>query len=169
MEVSFFPILPWLIIFVPVIAARLYSARAFYLTLLASCVFVVAIWLAITFPGYALHRDAVSGSPQAQFQYARWVEDHNSCINAIICWPTQSDVLGGFSWLQRAANQDYPPAVYALRVRLKHGIHVPRPTYWHGPAGNVFRQPDYGQKLIDKAISRGYKSPVDESMYYWHV
>jgi hypothetical protein len=97
------------------------------------------------------------------------VENHSSRINAIICWPTQSDVLGGFSWLQRAANQDYPPAVYALGARLKHGIHVPRPTYWHGPAGNVFRQPDHGHNIIDKAISRGYKPSVDESMYYWHV
>jgi hypothetical protein len=59
--------------------------------------------------------------------------------------------------------------LYALGVRLKHGIHVPRPANWTGPSGNVFEQPDLGQSYIDKAFELGYKPKVDEESYYWQV
>jgi TPR repeat protein len=59
----------------------------------------------------------------------------------------------GYAWLEKAANRNYPPAIYALGVRTKHGIHVPRPKDWDGPVGNVFDQPLRGQALIDKAIT----------------
>jgi hypothetical protein len=38
-----------------------------------------------------------------------------------------------YAWLEKAAAQDYPPAVWLVGVRLKYGLHVPRPPNWNGP------------------------------------
>jgi TPR repeat protein len=99
---------------------------------------------------------------------ARWTENHNERIGEFILWPFEPDVLGGYAWLEKAAAKNYPPAVYAVGVRLKHGIHVPRPPGWNGPAGNRFPQPQRGQALIDRALQLGYRPLVEEQQFYSH-
>ena len=88
-------------------------------------------------------------------------------IGEFVLWPFSPDVLGGYALLKKAAALDYPPAVYAVGVRLKHGDHVPRPPSWNGPAGNHFPQPERGQVLIDKAIQLGYEPSIKEEHFYW--
>lgn len=169
MPVSPLPILTWLILFAVIVISGFRGKRAFAATVGFSALSVAMIWLAISAPGFSLHRNAVTGDAAAQFEYARFVENKSGRINAIICWPTTSDVLGGYTWLLQSAKQNHPPALYALGVRLKHGIHVPRPANWTGPSGNVFEQPDLGQSYIDKAFELGYKPKADEESYYWQV
>src|SRR5437588_251958 len=81
------------------------------------------------------------GDPAAQYELARWTENHCERLGSIILWPCQPDVLSRFAWLEKAAAQDYPPAVYLVGVRLMHGEHIPKPPDWTGPAGNHFPQP----------------------------
>jgi TPR repeat protein len=114
----------------------------------------------------AAHR----GDPEAQYKLARWTENHCEQLGSVILWPCEPDVLGGFAWLEKAAAQDYPPAVYLVGVRLKHGEHVPRPPDWKGPAGNHFPHPEKGQELIDRALKLGFVPPPgDEVSYYMRV
>jgi len=110
------------------------------------------------------------GDAVSQYELARWTENHCSQISVVILWPSQSDVLGGYEWLEKAAQQDYPPALWMVGIRLKYGIHVPRPLNWKGPAGNVFPQPERGQQMIDRAIELGFEPPrIDEEGYYYQV
>lgn len=169
MPVSPLPILTWLILLAVILVSGFRGMRAFTTAVGCSAFSVALIWLAISAPGISLHRKAVAGNAAAQFEYARFVENRSSRMNAIICWPTTPDVLGGYTWLLQSAKQNHPPALYALGVRLKHGIHVPKPANWTGPSGNVFRQPHLGQSYIDKAFELGYKTRVDEESYYWQV
>lgn len=107
------------------------------------------------------------GDPAAKYGLARWTERHDEQIGEFILWPFSPDVLGGYAWLEKAAAADYPPAIYAVGVRLKHGNHVPRPPNWNGPDGNVFPQPQRGQVLIDKAVQLGYQPMIEEEYFYW--
>jgi TPR repeat protein len=76
--------------------------------------------------------------------------------------------LGGYTWLAKAAAQDYPPAVWLVGVRLKYGILVPMPKDWNGPGGNVFPQPERGQQMIDHAVNDlGFKPTTNEESYYF--
>jgi TPR repeat protein len=110
------------------------------------------------------------GDPVAQYELARWTENHCEQLGSVILWPCEPDVLGGFAWLEKAAAQDYPPAVYLLGVRIKYGEHVPKPPDWNGSAGNAFPQPEKGQKMIDRALQLGFKPPPgDEVSYYMRV
>jgi hypothetical protein len=135
-----------------------------------SALFLIVLVLALYLPGLPLYLRAMRGEPAAQYQYARWTETQCERIGAIILWPCEPNVLGGYRWLERAAAQDYPPAVYLVGVRLKHGIHVPRPQGWTGPGGNVFSQPERGQAMIDRAVNElGFGPAPDEQTYYWQV
>ena len=169
MPVSPLPVLTWLIVFTVIVIGAVRGKRALIAAIGFSILSVALIWLMIAAPGFSLHRKAVAGDAASQFEYARFIDNKSSRINAVICWPTTSDVLGGYTWLTQSASQNHPPALYALGVRLKHGIHVPRPPNWTGRGGNVFPQPDVGQAYIDKALDLGYKPKVDEQSYYWHV
>jgi TPR repeat protein len=127
------------------------------------------IFLPVYIPGWVLEQKARAGAPEAQYQFAVWCENHCEVIGAFILWPCRPDVLGGYTWLEKAAEQDYPPAVYTLGVRLKYGDFVPKPDNWSGPAGNMFPQPARGQPLIDKALALGYKPRTEERMHYMEV
>ena len=130
---------------------------------------VLLLVLSVYVPGWVLMARANRGDPHAQYELARWTENHWEQINQYLLWPTDPDVLGGYAWLERAAAQDYPPAVWLVGVRLKYGIHVPQPPGWKGAAGNVFPQPERGQEMIDRAIRLGFQPPADEEKYYWQV
>jgi TPR repeat protein len=82
-------------------------------------------------------------------------------------WPGSPDVAGGYYWVSKAADQQFPPAMFALGVRLKYGEHVPKPQNWTDTGGNVFPQLQSGQTLIDRAHALGFKEPVHEELYYW--
>ncbi|MFN9718969.1 MAG: hypothetical protein ACK58L_09770, partial [Planctomycetota bacterium] len=131
----------------------------------ASIVLLLLLWVYV--PGWSLMWKANRGEPAAMYDLARWTETHDEQIKEFILWPISPDVLGGYAWLERAAALDYPPAVYAVGVRLKYGDHVPRPPGWNGPAGNHFPQPERGQVLIDKAIQFGYEPSINEEYFYW--
>ncbi len=135
-------------------------------TVSASILLLLFLWVYV--PGWGLMWRANRGDPAAMYELARWTENHDELIGAFILWPVSPDVLGGYAWVEKAAARDYPPAVYAVGVRLKYGDHVPRPPDWNGPAGNHFPQPERGQALIDKAITLGYQPSTKEEYFYWH-
>ena len=167
MPVSFLPLITWIVILAFLIANAFRGRKPFYKAAILCTVVVMLIFLAVHVPGWFLWARASNGDPESQFEYARWTENHSEQINSILLWPESPDVLGGYEWLKKAADQEHPPALFAIGVRLKYGIHVPRPRGWDGPAGNVFPQPDRGQQYIDRAHALGYREPVDEDSFYW--
>lgn len=167
MPVSFLPLITWIVILAFLIGCAFRGRKAFCTAAIVSAVIVGGILLAVYVPGWLLLARAKNGEPASQYEYARWMENHSEQINAILLWPESPDVLGGYQWLKKAADQEYPPALFAIGVRLKYGMHVPRPLNWDGPGGNVFRQPDRGQHFIDRAHELGYKEPVAEESFYW--
>jgi TPR repeat protein len=118
-------------------------------------------------PGWWFMLRGLRGDGAALYQLARWHENHCEKVAALILWPCSPDVEAGYRTLERAAAAGYPPAIYALGVRLKYGDHVPEPPGWSGPAGNVFPQPEKGQPLVDRALRAGFTPRVDESLFYW--
>jgi hypothetical protein len=176
MPVSFLPcITPLLLIGVPLLLLFKSRRAAKIAAIFSACVLGLLL-LAVYVPGWRLYAKASKGDPAAQYQYAQWLENHSEQVGSIILWPFESDVLSGYAWLEKAAAQNYPPAVWLVGVRLKHGMHVPQPTGWTGPAGNVFRQPERGQPMIDRAINElgyrpdlsQYSGDVAEPSFYWH-
>ncbi len=167
MPVSFLPLIPWIIILAFLIVNALRGRKAFCTAAIVSATVVGVILLSAHVPGWLLWARATNGDAESQYEYARWKENHSEQINTLLLWPEFPDVLGGYHWLEKSADQEYPPALFAIGVRLKYGMHVPRPPNWDGPGGNVFRQPDRGQQFIDRAHELGYKEPVDEEAFYW--
>ncbi|GAC1473399.1 MAG: hypothetical protein NVSMB9_21950 [Isosphaeraceae bacterium] len=167
MPVSYLPfITPLLLVGVPLLllakgkrAALVASATSAFLTLL--------LILSVYAPGWLLRADREN--PAALYELARWKENHGEQISAVLPWPCQPDVLGGYALLEQAAARNDPPAVWLVGVRLKYGIHVPEPPNWTGPGGNVFPQPERGQRMIDRAIALGFQPPPDEENYYGRV
>jgi hypothetical protein len=167
MPVSYVPVIvPAILILVPLLCLRK-SARAGRSAALISGVIVALILLRSFIPGGLFFVRASFGSLPAQYEFARWRERYCEEIGELLLCPCDPDVLGGFSSLNIAAEKGYPPAIYAVGVRLKHGDFVPRPENWNGPAGNVFPQPERGQRLIDEALRLGYRPKIAEARFYW--
>ena len=168
MPVSYLPcVTPLLLLAIPLFClAR--GRKAFVIGLSISFALLGLIVLWVYVPGWILMARAYGGEAEAQYKLAQWTENHCKQLGNVILWPCQADVLGGFAWLEKAAAQDYPPAVYLVGVRLKYGTHVPKPPGWDGPGGNWFPQPERGQKLIDRALELGFQPPPgDERSVYW--
>jgi hypothetical protein len=168
MPVSYLPcITPFLLIGIPLLLlfkSRRAAARAALITI--SLFSLVFLWIYI--PGWCLYVKARSGNAAAQYSYAQWLENHSEQVGTVIIWPFEPDVLEGYSWLEKSANQNYPPAVWLLGARLKFGEFVREPPGWTGPGGNVFPQPIRGQALMDHAVKDlGYPAPGDPEKYYW--
>ncbi len=167
MPISYLPcITPLLLLAIPLLC--LASGRRAFLIGTSISIALVALLISWVYvPGWMLMSPANRGDPAAQYELARWTENHSEQLGRAILWPGKPDVLGGFAWLEKAAAQNHPPAVYLVGVRLKYGQHVPRPSGWDGPAGNHFPQPEKGQKMIDRALELGFKPPYgDEQSYY---
>ena len=143
--------------------------RAFLIALVVSMVMAMGLVVRVYIPGWYLMAKAGDGEPQVQFELARWHENHCEEVNRFLLWPCMPQVLTGYEWVEKAAKQDYPIAVYTKGVRLKQGLHVPRPENWKGSSGNRFSQPERGQPLIDKALSLGYEPEVEEEYFYYTV
>ena len=169
MPVSFLPLLLPLIFLAFLIWGAFGGWKRFRST--ALCIFVVVIVVLAPFhiPGAILRLQAGGSDPHAKYRYARWLENTPEAVGSVILWPVQPNVLEGYRWLERAAEQDFAPALYVQGVRLKYGTHVPEPEGWSGPGGNVFPQPNRGQELIDRALSLGFQPMVKEEWYYWQV
>ena len=169
MPVSPWPILfPVLLIAVPLLylpfgIQRFVRARNRSLIILA-CLFA---WIYV--PGAMYYCRAALGDSAGMYELARWTEQHDDRLGECILWPIEPDTLGGYAWLEKSASRSYPPAVYALGVRLKLGVFVPEPPGWTGPAGNCFPQPERGQPLIDQAIGLGYQPTIPEEQFYFGV
>jgi hypothetical protein len=160
-------ITPLLLIGVPILLL-FKSQRAAKLGSMCSACALGLLFLMVYVPGWWIYAKAANGDPAAQYRYAQWLENHSEQIGAIILWPSEPDTLSGYAWLEKAAAQDYPPAVWLVGVRLKHGEFVPEPPGWIGPAGNVFRQPARGQAMMDRAVHQlGYAPPEREDGFYW--
>jgi hypothetical protein len=169
MPVNFLPVIfPVVLILIPMLFIGK-GRKPFLLALGVSISTIGLIFLWSYVPGWILMAKANQGDAEAQYELARWYENHPEVIQQYLLWPCEPDVLTGYAWLEKAAKQDYPPALYALGVRLKYGIHVPRPNNWNGPDGNVFPQPERGQPYIDEALRLGFKPSVREEGYYWRV
>jgi hypothetical protein len=169
MPVSYVPcVLPLLLVAVPLVCLAK-GKKPFLIAFAGSLVVLILLVLPFYIPGWLLMGKARGGDPEAQYELARWHENHCEAIQEWLLWPCTPDVLTGYVWLERAADQDYPPAVYTLGVRLKYGDHVPRPAHWTGPGGNVFPQPARGKALIDRALQLGYKPQTAERLHYTKV
>ena len=169
MPVSLLPlIVPLLLIGIPLLFL-MKGRKASLIAASVSASLLIIFFLSVYVPGWALAAKANAGDAIAQYELARWTERHCEQISEFILWPCEPDVLGGYAWLEKSAGQDYPPALYALGVRLKYGHHVPQPPDWAGPGGNVFPQPERGQRLIDRALALGFHPTVEEKYYYWRV
>ena len=168
MPVSLLPcITPLLLVGVPLVML-LKSRRAAKIAAVGSAGALGVFLLSVYVSGWWLYSKTAKGDPAAQYRYAQWRENHSERIGSVVLWPVEADVLGGYGWLEKAAAQDYPPAVWLVGVRLKHGVHVPRPPGWTGPGGNVFEQPELGQAMIDRAVNQlGYRPPAGEDEVYW--
>lgn len=170
MPVSYVPLLiPALLVLLPLVLGLKKGRRAFLLSAFAAVVLFSLLLLRVFVPGWILTARAKGGEAKAQYELARWTENYCEQLNTFVFWPCTSDVLGGYAWLEKSAAQDYPPALFALGVRLKYGEHVPEPPNWSGPGGNVFPQPERGQKYIDRALQLGFRPPVHEEYFYWQV
>ena len=169
MPVSYFPLVLPLVFFLILCRGATHGPKA----LLRSVFVVVALFALVTVPfyvpGWWLMLRSRSNDPSTLYRLSRWHERHAEQIGDLILWPFEPDVASGFACLERAAAQDFPPALYAVGVRLKHGELVPKPPNWTGPAGNHFPQPERGQPLIDKALRLGFKPIVSEELFYTHV
>lgn len=167
MPVSWLPLIfPALLIGVPLLFLAK-GRKPFLRATAVSVLILLLLFLWVYVPGCVLMCKANRGDRAAMYELARWTEKHDEQIGELVLWPFSPDVLGGYAWLQKAAALDYPPAVYAMGVRLKHGDHVPRPADWNGPGGNHFPQPEKGQVLIDKAVRLGYRPAIKEEYFYW--
>jgi hypothetical protein len=167
MPVSFVPVLLSLTLLLAPAALFIKSRRA-GTTGASIAVGILFLVLLRTFaPGGWLLIRAALGSLPAQYEFARWRENYSEEIGNLILWPCEPDVLGGFASLSAAAAKGYVPAIYAVGVRLKYGDFVPRPEHWDGPGGNVFPQPELGQRYIDDAIRLGYAPTIAEERFYW--
>lgn len=131
------------------------------------CAVIATVFGGVFLPGLMHAVGAKAGAPRAQYEYARWLENHCTALQTWLPIPCNSDVEAGYLWLERAAENNYTPAIYILGVRLKYGIHVPRPKDWSGPGGNTFPQPERGQVLMDEALSRGFRPRVTEAAAYY--
>lgn len=166
MPVSYVPVIfPALLIGVPLISL-VAGRKTFLRTTAASASILLILLLRIYLPGWILMCRTARNDPAAVYELARWTECHDIQLGRYILWPVTPKTLAGYDLLERSAAMDYPPAVYALGVRLKYGMFVPEPPNWTGPGGNVFEQPERGQPLIDRAIRLGYKPMIDEERFY---
>ena len=156
MPVSYFPLwmalflilLPWLKFRKPpkTVPTRIKLSICFYLVIPA----LVYVY------GLGCYVAIADKNPATMYRYSKWAESCNEWINKIVIWPFVDDDLAGYSWLERAAELNYPPALYCLGWRLKTGRCVPKPEGWKGPSGNAFPQPEKGQPLIDRALQAGF-------------
>ena len=171
MPVSYLPvIIPFLLIIIPFLLCVSRGIRAAGIAACISVLLVAIFFLSVYVPGWLLMSKAGGGDPKALYRLAKWHENHSEEIQAFFLCPwCEPDVLSGYACLEKAAEQDYPPALYAVGVRLKYGEFVPRPKLWDGPEGNCFPQPSRGQTYIDRAIELGYKPVVEEKYFYYHV
>ncbi|MCC6683053.1 MAG: hypothetical protein IT445_19315 [Phycisphaeraceae bacterium] len=168
MPVSYLPCITPLILFGVPLLLLITSRRAAKIAAGCSVCVLALLLLAVYVPDWWLYAKAARGDATVQYQYAQWLENHSERIGAIILWPSEPDVLGGYAWLEKAAAQDYPPAVWLVGVRLKYGQFVPKPPGWTGPAGNFFPQPGRGQPIIDRAVNQlGYEPPSSEDTFYY--
>ena len=169
MPISYLPFITSILLLAIPLLCLASGRRAFLIAASISISLVALLILWVYVPGWLLMSRADRGDPAEQYELARWTENHSEQLGRVILWPGKPDVLGGFAWLEKAAAQDYPPAVYLVGVRLKHGTGVPRPSGWDGPGGNHFPQPEKGQKMIDRALELGFRPPFgDEGSYYNH-
>ena len=168
MPVSFLPLLTWLVIFGLLTASAFCGTKVLRNTSIGCGLFLLLVFSITYVPGALLERSAASGDPEAQYDYARWLENHGEGLNSVILWPSSPDIQGGYNWLRKSAEQEFPEAMFALGVRLKYGQHVPDGDgKFGGTGGNVFEYPDLGQQYIDRAHALGYKEPVTEQTFYW--
>ena len=163
MPVSPFPlVLSALLIGVPLLFATR-GRKSFLRACAVSVSIVLLLFLWVYTPGWVLMIQARRGDPAAMYELARWTEKHDAELGRFILWPVDPDVLGGYAWLERAAALDYPPALYAMGVRLKHDWFVP-----HQPeCGDCLPPSERGQQLIDKALRLGYQPTIEERYFYW--
>jgi hypothetical protein len=157
MPVSFFPLLlPALFIFL-LIRGAYRGRRALVRAIVIVVCAIAVVLLPFYIRGWWLMFRSARGDAQAMYELARWHENHCESIGELILWPCEADVESGYKALERSAAAGYPPAMFALGVRLKYGLFVP------GSAT------EGGQPWIDRAIQGGFRSPVPEEQFYFRV
>lgn len=103
-------------------------------------------------------RTAKAGTGNDQFRYARWLESAPEVMDSITLFPVHRDWDNAWMWLERAADQGHPEAKFALGVRIKHDMFLPK---------SIAHNADVGQKLIDESHALGFKTDVPEDEYYF--
>jgi hypothetical protein len=165
--VSFLPVLYTALVLV---FPLLFLRRGRTVVLRAVLVSALGIALPILLPmwqGSRLHAAATAGRAEAQYEFARWKENHAGQIGRFLLWPEQPDVEAGFEWLVRAAMQQHPPALFALGARLKHDQQVPEAWFERGIRRLPEERRAQGQAMIDEALARGFRPQTDDRNFYW--
>jgi len=171
MPVSPLPILIPLLLVIVLIVASMKGRKVFFRSAVVVASFIIFILSFFYIPGVLLYFRATQNDLDAQYKYARWLENNPEDINEVMFWPINPNVLEGYFWIDKAADQGHLPSLYIKGVRLKYGDHVPQPEDWDGPGGNHFPQPARGQKCIDEAIEKGFRpvKNLEEEFYYTHL
>jgi hypothetical protein len=157
-----------LLVGVPLLLLIRRGRRAGLIGAVLSVSFLALFLLGVHAQGWWLHSDAEAGDWAAQYRYAQWLENHPGQINELIPWPVEKpDVYGGFTWLEKAAGNGYPPAVWLLGVRLKQDTFIPPPVVIQQKK-SILTQSLRGQRMMEIAVNRlGYKPKGDEKTFYW--
>ena len=169
MPVSLLPLVLPIVFIVLLMRGALRGKRAFLRAVGVVVGITALVALPFYVPGWWFMFRSCRGDGAAMYQLARWHENHCEKVGVLILWPCFPDVEAGYRALERSAAAGYPPAIYALGVRLKYGDNVPQPPGWTGAAGNVFPQPERGQPLIDQAVQAGFTPTVEERLFYWQI
>jgi hypothetical protein len=106
--------------------------------------------------GRRLQISADGGDAKDQFNFSRWIECYPDRVQDLIVWPALHDFGKSWRYLEMSAKNGNNEAMYALGVRLKHDMFVPK---------NANRRD--GQELIDRAILNGYTPDCREEWYYF--
>lgn len=150
------------ILFFTISATALFGRRKrhFLLSFLLGLTLTV-LPLLLTICAAMIHFAGASlGIPYSQFQLARTLDSGFDRWSAIALVPEVRFEELSWAYLDLAANNSYPEALYARGARLKRDVFLPV---------KVQASTERGQSDMDKAISLGYKPKVDPKLYHFYI
>ena len=102
---------------------------------------------------------ARAGDAKAMYDLGRLIECRSEYLAIWYPYPSPPDMSSGLVYLQRSAEAEYPPALYAFGVRLKDDFYISNAGYSKSD----------GPMFIDKAIAKGFVTVTPEAEYFIKV
>lgn len=168
MPINYWPILITIALpVVPLVLLVCGARRKAWKAAVVSLVYIGLVFGSVFIPGWYLLSRAKAGDPRYQFRAARWCETYVEVLQNFVLWWASSDVEGGLAWLEKAAKQNYPPAVYALGVHLEYGpVNPEYSTMTISLEEWKQRRQVRSMELISRAIELGYVRTTKDEFYY---